>query len=439
MKHSFTKVQVIIASVATVVSLAYSGYIEPPLNVDAKAHNRIAVNISEGNGYVEHVPFDPQFDQAITRSGPLLEYFMAGIYVLFGMHVGYIWIAHALLHGLSTLLVFSIIRMLFKEEPYADKAALYGSLLYALYPDLIESTSQLMTETSYFFLILLTVYLFISYLHTRTRVILILFSIVYGLTFLSKSTSLLYYPVILGYIFYKNRIHALLSLLIVLAVVSPWVIRNYVVFDKFIPSRIFADYTLYVGNHHGASGENDIEALPEPKQILTEKGVFAVDEYSHTKFIQFVTTHPFEYIGLHFRRLSIYFSWLRPTGHWGYLTDTERLLTFGSSGLFSVLVFTFGFAGLVYSALTRKLDTLLVVTLTLITPVSFILTLVETRYRYQIYPFLSIFAGYAIAKLMYKGEGISRMRLITAISFVVLLLNSLVDLGLNYSRFIALL
>lgn len=439
--------QIGIAVVAILLSLSYSFFLHPPLNVDAKAHNRIALNLLHGNGYIEQLPFNSQFDDAITRSGPLLEFFLAGLYAIFGTSLGVVWIAHALMHGFSAYMVYVITKMLFSRENEREHDVLFGyhsallaSALYALYPDLIESSSQLMTETTFFALTLLCVYLFLRYMRHATWRMVCAVSACFSLVFLAKSTALLYYPVFFIYIWFKNKSHACVSVLIVCALISPWVIRNYEVFHKIIPSRIFADYTLYVGNHHGASGENDIELLPDAKDVKSARGVFAVDDYSHTKFIQFIHAYPWEYIGLHFRRLSVYFSWLRPTGHWSYLTSVEKRATFISSGIFSVIVFTLGIAGLLYATIRRKvLEYWILGALAVITPVPFILTVVETRYRYQIYPFLIIFAGYMIATLLLNKTKDSKALMYTAFVWCVLLANTLVDFGLNYHRFVALL
>jgi len=423
---------IIIAISALIISLAYSFCIQTPLNVDAKAHQRIALNIMQGKGYWEQMPPNKAFDPAIGRSGPLLEYMLAGIYCLFGIKIWIVWTLHAIMHALAAFLIYKICLLLFLENQYKEKIGLIAMSLFGFYPDLIESASMLMAETSYIFLAILLIYLFCQYNRNRSVKTLVMFSIIAALSFLAKSTIALSSIAFIIY-FFKEKKHKELILvsLIVIALASPWIIRNYFVFNKFIPSRIYGFYTLYNGNYHGASGENDIELLPDALKIKEEQGVFAVEEYAKKQFLSFIREHPLEYVYLHIKRLLIYFSWLRPTGHWPYLTYWQKLITYLSSGLFSIMIFTLGMAGLWQAYKNQKENKALqyLILFTILTPLPFLLTLVETRYRYPIYPLLAIFSGYFMVNKLNKKY------CLLAIVFLLLFINALVDLSLNWQRF----
>ena len=66
----------------------YSFYhhIEPV--VDAEAYDQIAVNLLDGYGYKENRSASYEFDISIVRAGPAYEFFLAGIYCVFGHHYG---------------------------------------------------------------------------------------------------------------------------------------------------------------------------------------------------------------------------------------------------------------------------------------------------------------------------------------------------------------
>lgn len=430
----------IIALSAVFLSLIYAFAIKPPLNVDAKAHNRIAINLAEGNGYWEKIPIDKEFDRAIGRSGPLIEYFLAGIYKVFGVKIWVVWIIHALIRGLTVILIYKLCLLVFNNSA-KEKIGLMTALIFGWYPDLIESSVSLMTETTYLFLFVLVLYIFYKYIYKPNLKNLIIFSAVFALLFLAKSIVLMSaLPIFLLYFLWHKRFkHLILSLVIMTVLISPWVIRNYIVFDKIIPSRIYGFYTLHVGNYHGASGENDIVLLTDAKEIEKQSGVFALEEYSKQQFFSFVKEHPIEYVMLHFRRFSIYFSWLRPAGHWPYLSYQMRLLTYISSGIFSVILFAFGLSGLFYAYKKFKDDQKikLLIYLTLLTPLPFILTQVETRFRYLIYPLLAIFAGYCLILLSQQCKKNILLKKIIITTVAILSINTLFDLYINFDRFIS--
>lgn len=425
-----------IAALAAIASLLYAGLIKPPLNVDAKAHHRIAVNIATGNGYWEAMPPDPAFDRAIGRSGPLFEYWVAIPYALFGPHPFIVWIIHALMHGATVYLIFLITRNLFTKHEQRETIGMIAAASYGFYPDLIEISAMLMTETSFLFIGALLLYTFLRYDQTSARSWLAAFSILAGLAFLAKSTVALPGLAFVGYFVYQRQWRELAAVsVIVVVVVAPWTIRNYRAFDTFIPSRLYGYYTLHVGNHPNASGENENHLMLREKAVEDEGGVFALESYSKEQFHSFVRNHPIEYAALHAKRLSIYFSWLRPTGHWPYLTTPQRLGTYGSSAAWFVVISALGLTGLwlAWRQLPKQAARSIIIA-ALLTPIPFVMTVVETRYRYSLYPFLAIFAGYAAVQL-WKHRDVYALRVFT-ITAIILAINTAIDLWANWQRFI---
>src|SRR3990167_2403997 len=89
-----------------VVTLAYSLYHQIKPMVDARAYDTIAVNLTEGFGFREDRNTDYKFDYSIARAGPAYEFFLAGIYQLFGHQYAAVWAIQALLHALSAVLLW---------------------------------------------------------------------------------------------------------------------------------------------------------------------------------------------------------------------------------------------------------------------------------------------------------------------------------------------
>src|SRR5688500_14041408 len=101
---------------ATLLSLAYSFGHRIELASDARVYDAIAANVVAGHGFTPDVSIDPASAEAIFCTCPGYPFFLTGIYWLFGHHVELVWAAQALLHGLSTLLVFLIAARLFRSE-----------------------------------------------------------------------------------------------------------------------------------------------------------------------------------------------------------------------------------------------------------------------------------------------------------------------------------
>jgi len=66
----------------------------------------------------------------------------------------------------------------------------------------------------------------------------------------------------------------------------------------------------------------------------------------------------------------------------------------------------------------------------LISPLVLIPTVVQSRYRFQIYPFLAIFGGYALVSICHKNAHSKRIVAMTGIGFLII---SLVDAGHSWS------
>ena len=101
-----SKTLIIILAGSFLLSVGYAFHFRIEPAVDARAYDTIAQNIVSGNGYREDMQTDLAHDFAIARVGPLYEYFLAGIYEIFGHNYGPVWILQALLHALSAWLIY---------------------------------------------------------------------------------------------------------------------------------------------------------------------------------------------------------------------------------------------------------------------------------------------------------------------------------------------
>ena len=176
----------IILSISFGLSIFYSFYYKIEPAVDALAYDKIAINIVNGLGYIENIGVDIRYDYSISRVGPIYEYFLAGIYKIFGHSYPAVWIIQAFLHAASAYLVYLICLLAFADSENngfgklttSKKIGLWAAAILGLYPDLIEISAMLMTETLYLFFTCLMIYLFLSYIKSRSLKIFLPLSLI---------------------------------------------------------------------------------------------------------------------------------------------------------------------------------------------------------------------------------------------------------------------
>jgi len=431
---NFKKHQVIliICFLVFAVSLVYALYFDIEPVVDARAYDTIAVNILETGEYRISLESLLAEDHAIHYQGPVYPFFLTAIYGAFGHHIEMVWIVQAFLRALTAFLLFLICKRAFGKS--GRLAGLFAAGFFGFYPDLIEMSAMLMSETFYIFLSVLIVYAFLLFYERASFNNTALLALVFGATILTRSTIGIFLPVFL-FVFYKKRAYKQLLLFFVLLglVMAPWAVRNFLVYQKFIPTMANTGFNPWVGNHEGGDGEGG--NMPELRQALHEMGPIKANQYALEQFKSFLKDHPFRYLVLSASRTMKYFSFIRPIGFWFYQRGWSQFIFVLSSALASVFLFTFGFAG-IFAGLRKKLrdrQFVFLVLFALLTCLSIIPFLIETRYRMPIYPFMAIFSGFFISRFLHEKREYLKY-LIGA--FVILFLNTSINIALEYNKII---
>lgn len=414
-----------------VLSLGYSFYYKIDPKVDARAYDNIAQNIVAGNGYREGLDTPLIRDNAIIRVGPIYEYFLAGLYKIFGHHYEAVWIAQALLRVLSTLLLYAVVLLIFKDSESREKIALWAAAAFAFYPDLIEISAMLMTETLYIFFVCLFLYTFFKYVDVPDKKWLLILGLVSGLAVLARPPMLFVLPVVAFY-FIKNKKwkEIIIYVTILCAVFAPWTIRNYRIYGTVMPFGIAGSVNFWIGNHIGANGEQ--ETSEEINVFIRDHSITEIDSHSMLQFKDYVFNHTQDFIELSLERANKYFSTLRPMGFWFYSSGWRQAIFVLCSAAFSFVILTLSLSGAVLAIKFRKKPLYYLLAFTVLTPLILFITVVETRYRFQIYPFLAIFAAYFI-QLFGQDKKLWFRTLFVA--SVVILLNGLLDGLINLDHF----
>jgi 4-amino-4-deoxy-L-arabinose transferase-like glycosyltransferase len=381
-----------------VLSLGYSFFYQIDPVVDARAYDQIAQNILAGRGFVEDSSKDILFDHAIVRAGPAYEYLLAFIYRLFGHRLEAVWVIQAIFHALTAYLIFLICQLVFKEN--GAKIGLLAAAFIGFHPDLIEISAMLMTETFYIFLVTATIFYFVKiYNEPRNNWNNAVFGAIFSLTVLSRPPALLFLPVFLAFYFLKRHfMQAIIFLVLLLMVLAPWMQRNYKIYNQFIPTTLIGEYNLWVGNTSASTGGQIAGGFNAATDYAEKNGYLNFKKEARNYFRNFIIERPLEFAKLVGLRIVRYFSLIRPMGFWFYQSGFGQGVFVLASLAAIAFLFVAGFSGLKLAWKERNEALNYLIILAVTAPVALLPAAVESRYRFQIYPFLALFAGYFLLK-----------------------------------------
>ncbi len=421
-----------ILSIGFLIALAYAFYFKVPLAVDARGYDKIGWNLAQGLGYRESLEVSPLNDVGIVRVGPGYQFFLAGIYKIFGHSYPAVWVIQSLLLMLTGLGAYLLSREVFRDiwKPLMGYVAA-GFVVFS--PDLITVNAMLLTETLGIFLTVFGVYFSFKYVNQNTLRYLLLGTAVLFLATLARTPAAFLFIPFFGYLLWKKRFKEIfIAGLCIVVLGTPWTVRNYQTYGAFMPFHAGGPYNIAIGNRPGATGEQD------PHPILTEYlekyGAIEAGKLAKKEGFDFIRSHPLEFVRLTAKRTIIYFSAARPTGFWFHLHGLSKALTLVLSALYAFLLFVLALMGIASLRRAEKADRFrgkLFLALTAMMPLAVVGLVVETRYRFLIYPFLAVFAGYATHELWGKQTRAFR-NLLTSAGIVALVGG--IDVISNWSR-----
>ena len=255
---------VAILAIALVVRLIAATTVDQIDGPDAQRYHLGAIEMLAGVGFRS------------TEAGPLYSAFLAVVYWLFGIgNVAAVQVAQAILGTASVALMAGIGHRLFDV-----RSGLTAAGFAALYPPFIkwlpmEGSALYATENLFLFFLLLWIWLFVRRDPRRKRDA-VLAGVALGLAALTRPTPLLI-PVALAMWGVACRPRAAskwcrdAALLAVgmAAVVLPWTLRNYQVYERIVPIAPTSGMPAFGGNNPYSGGNwLDASGLPELRWMI---------------------------------------------------------------------------------------------------------------------------------------------------------------------------
>jgi Dolichyl-phosphate-mannose-protein mannosyltransferase len=282
---------------------------------------RIARSIAEGKGFG-----NPYFADTGPTSwlAPVYPYLLAGIFKLFGIYS----VASTII-ALSIDCLFSALTCipiyLIADECFGESAAVWAGWGWALFPYAIYFSADFIWHTALSTLLMGLVFLVVLRLHrSRGLASWMVFGGLSGLGALTDPIIMSVVPFLGAWACFRHykrgRPWLAPGFAIVLSVsfvISPWFVRNYLTFHKFVPFRSCLGLELYCGNnadswHWGAPGYHPSDNPDEWREYQQLKEIGYTERKMQQGFL-FIRTHRTLYMVQSLRRV-VYF-W---TGFWSF-------------------------------------------------------------------------------------------------------------------------
>jgi hypothetical protein len=287
---------------------------------------KIAYSIVQGRGFGSPLFEDTGPTAWMT---PVYPYVVAGVFKVFGTYTKTSAIVLLSMNALTSALVCVVV-FLIAGISFGERVAKWSGWVWAFCPYGIYFPVERIWETWLATLLLCLLFLMVLRLENEEQFWKWAgFGLLWGLAGLTSPALLAVLPFLAAWIIYRRHRRSqrwlavnLVAAIAFIAVVSPWFIRNYEVFHRFIPFRDNIGIVLLMGIKGPTSywGPYELGPWHNPEQWnefkqLGELGYF---DQKTRQAIEFIRTHPGWYIWTSIRRA--FFLW---TGYWSL--DREYL------------------------------------------------------------------------------------------------------------------
>lgn len=362
---------------------------------DQVSYDALARRLLAGEGYSfpeKWYPFTPA-DTPTAHWSFTYPLYLAGVYGLAGYHPLVARLLQAVVGGaLICWLVYRIGRRVASEE-----VGLAAAALAAVYGYFIYYNAALMTETFFIVFVLWALYLGIELKEKPTLARWLWLGLALGMAGLLRQTVLLFVPFLFLWLFWEVRKppaqkwNVLLPIGVIVLLILPWTIRNYLVYDQLLPLNSNAGYAFYASNNPNLATDwsNEEVVVPVPLELAGQNEA-ELNQALTRMGMELILADPTRYLLLTLDKTREYFKFW-PSSESSPISNLNRVLSFG-------LYLPFMLLGL-FLSLPRWRDFLPLYLFIVIHTGIHLLTWPAPRYRLPVDAVSMIFAGLALLEL----------------------------------------
>ena len=231
-------------------------------------YGEIAKNLIHGNGYslfyMENSKLQHHFKEDVEPANsaympPGYVYFLLPFMQINDIAVRnvLIYLFHILFASIVIYLVYILTKKIFNE-----RTAIIAAIISALLPEFIYAVLSFSPTVIYHLLVLSILIFFLNFEKIKFRYLYLAFLI--ALTIYFRSEFVLFFLMIVLFFLFQRQYKISAKLFfIVLIMILPWSIRNYLVFEKVVPFTTSFGLNLFRGNNAegiGSWGDDETEA-----------------------------------------------------------------------------------------------------------------------------------------------------------------------------------
>jgi 4-amino-4-deoxy-L-arabinose transferase-like glycosyltransferase len=349
---------------------------------------RLARSIAEGQGFSSptDLPTGPS-----AWAPPLYPYILAGVFKLFGVYSPLsAWVILAFNSVFAALTCLTLYKI--AERIYGISVAPAAAWTWAVFPYAIYWPVRVVWETSLTtFLLSLALLLTLRMADEPPRPRMwILFGLLWGVIALTNTAVVSMLPFCLLWLLYhlprrpQQFLGAALCVLTAALVVSPWLVRNYQVFGKFILVRDNLPLEMYEANNEQSAGlwtRNEHPGNnPEAMRRFQELGELGFMAEKRQQVREFIREHPGRFLLFTIER-AVYF-WIAPPQA-AIVAGYDLMISRHTNFLLAAVL---AFAGLWLTIRNRKRGAFLLACFLLVYPLPYYLVMPFVRYKHPIEP-----------------------------------------------------
>jgi len=382
-----------------VIPFLYREWLDPFL-IEHWAFGRVARSLVTGHGFGN--VFADTGPTAVLS--PVYAYLLAGIFWLFGPHTPASVIAALAINSVFSALT-CIPVFLLARRGFGDRVAKWAGWLWAFSPYGVYYGADWAWSTCLLTLLLCCLFLIALKLEDSGSLRhWIGFGLLTGVAALTEPVALSVVPFLGAFTCYRRyrrkltwMMPATAASLAFLAVLSPWIVRNYETFHQFIPVRSGLGLELYIGNNgYSARWVNSALHPNHSDAELAEyenSGEVAYMEHKRQQAVEYIRAHPGWFARMTLRR--ILYIW---TGYWSL--DPAYLKEEPLDPPNILVATTFSLLALLGLRRVFQLDRALAVRFAIVLgcfPLVYYVTHPETYYFRPVDPLLVVLTAVAIA------------------------------------------
>jgi 4-amino-4-deoxy-L-arabinose transferase-like glycosyltransferase len=384
---------------------------------------RVARSIAQGHGFSN--PYEGDTGPTAWEP-PLYPYLMAGVFKLFGVYsIASAWMLLGLNSLFSTLTGIPVYGIAYRT--FGERVAVWSAYAWALNPYVWYWSIHWIWDTTFTPLVLTSIFLLALLLagageasgapvrpglrrfwrrfRAAAAVPWVLFGALYAIGALANPTMLAFLPFCGLWIWrqrYRRGLPSLagvvVSSVVFFLVLSPWVIRNYQVFGRFVFLRDDFGLQLRLGNGPYADGMLMAYLQPNLNRLELEKfqrmGELAYAEASKRQAYDWIHAHPARFAVISLKRFFYYWNGVPRA------TSSLAPVDFRTSAFLATSVLAIW--GAIRAVRHNKPAAWLFAGLLLFYPTVYYFVFPHARYRHPIEPMLTILVVYLLSEVRWR-------------------------------------